>query len=223
MGGNGSGALVQPDGKRRELTGHWTKGLDMDVLPTVIAVLGGLTGLSGFIISVRADRRATRADKRAVAADQRAIRAQEEGTRARQRELWSEVISAMQDVVGANVLAQDLRPVLVRVRSSMMELVDGVTSDHYKRLDRWMSVEHKVINGLLEQTMLKLSGSGHTMKQIEDAHHPPNEWAALFINNLRVARKLEPSPEVEASIEEMIAAGEKMLRQLPQSNPQRPN
>lgn len=86
-----------------------------------------------------------------------------------------------------------------------------------------MSVEHKVINGLLEQTMLKLSGSGHTMKQIEDAHHPPNEWAALFINNLRVARKLEPSPEVEASIEEMIAAGEKMLRQLPQSNPQRPN
>lgn len=102
----------------------------MDVLPTVIAVLGGLTGLSGFIISVRADRRATRADKRAVAADQRAIRAEEEGTRARQRELWSEVISAMQDVVGSNVLAQDLRPVLVRVRSSMMELVDGVTSDH---------------------------------------------------------------------------------------------
>jgi hypothetical protein len=95
----------------------------MDVLPTVIAVLGGLTGLSGFIISVRADRRATRADKRAAAADQRAIRAEEEGTRARQRELWSEVISAMQDVVGANVLAQDLRPVLVRVRSSMMELV----------------------------------------------------------------------------------------------------
>jgi hypothetical protein len=128
----------------------------------------------------------------------------------------------MQDGMGANVLAQDLRPVLVRVRPSMMELVDGVTSDHYKGLDRWMSVEHKVINGLLEQTMLKLSGSGHTMKQIEDAHHPPNEWAAMFINNLRVARKLEPSPEVETSIEEMIAAGEKVLSQLPQSNPARP-
>ena len=56
-------------------------------------------------------------------------------------------VSAMQDVVGANVLAQDLRPVLVRVRSSMMELVDGVTSDHYKRLDRWMSVEHKAWTG----------------------------------------------------------------------------
>ncbi|WP_416405004.1 hypothetical protein [Arthrobacter sp. LFS091] len=171
----------------------------MDVLATVIAILGGVTGLSGFIISLQADRRATRADKRAAASDQRAIRAEEEGARARKRELWSEVISAMQDVVGANVLAQDLRPVLVRVRSSMMELVDGVTSDHYRRLDKWMSVEHKVINGLLEQTMLKLSGSGHTVKQIEDAHHPPNEWAAMFINNLRVARKLEPSPEVETS------------------------
>lgn len=191
----------------------------MDVLATVIGVLGGLTGLSGFIISIRADRRATRADKRAAAADQRAIRAEEEGIHARHRELWSEVISAMQDVVGANVLTQDLRPVLVRVRSSMVDLVDGVTSDHYKRLDRWMSVEHKVINGLLEQATLNLSGSGHTMQQIEDAHHPSNEWAAMFINNLRVARKLEPTPEVETSIEEMIAAGEKALSQLPQRNP----
>ncbi|MCY1676867.1 hypothetical protein OVA06_19540 [Pseudarthrobacter sp. SL88] len=191
----------------------------MDILAAAIAIVGGVTGLSGFIISVRADRRATRADKRAAAADQRAIRAEEEGARARQRELWSEVISAMQDVVGANVLAQDLRPVLVRVRSSMMELVDGVTSDHYKRLDRWMSVEHKVINGLLEQTTVQLAGSGHTMKQIQDAHHAPNEWAASFINNLRVARKLEPSPEVEAGIEDMIAAGEKALRQLPEQKP----
>lgn len=182
----------------------------------VIAVLGGLTGICGFIISVRADRRATRADRRAAAADQRAVRAEKEGTRARQRELWSEVISAMQDVVGANVLAQDLRPVLVRVRSSMVELVDGVTGDHYKRLDRWMSVEHMVINGLLEQAMLKLSGSEHTIKQVEDAHHPPNDWAAMFINNLRVARKQDPSPEVEAGIEELIAAGENALSQLPQ-------
>ncbi|WP_284986796.1 hypothetical protein [Arthrobacter sp. fls2-241-R2A-172] len=195
----------------------------MDALATGIAILGGLTGLSGFIISVRADRRATRADKRAAAADLRAIRAEEEGSRARQRELWSEVISAMQDVVGANVLAQDLRPVLVRVRSSMMELVDGVTSEHYKRLDRWMSVEHKVINGLLEQTTVQLNGSGHTMKQIEDAHHAPNEWAAAFINNLRVARKLDPSPDVEASIEEMIAAGEKALSRLPERKPPLPN
>jgi hypothetical protein len=191
----------------------------MDVVATGIAIVGGATGLSGLAISIRADRRATRADKRAAAADQRAVRAEEEGSRARQRELWSEVISAMQDVVGANVLAQDLRPVLVRVRSSMTELVDGVTSDHYKRLDRWMSVEHQVINGLLEQTTLKLSGSGHTLQQIEDAHHPSNEWAASFINNLRVARKLKPSPYIEDSIEEMIEAGEKALSQLPPRNP----
>lgn len=195
----------------------------MDVLATLIAVVGGATGLSGLIISIRADRRATRADKRAAAADQRALRAEEEGNRARQRELWSEVISAMQDVVGANVLAQDLRPVLVRVRSSMTELVDGVSSDHYKRLDRWMTIEHQVINGLLEQTMLQLGGSGHTMKQIEDAHHAPNEWAASFINNLRVARKLEPSPYTEDSIEQMIEAGEKALSQLPPRKPPLPN
>lgn len=195
----------------------------MDIFTTGIAILGGLTGLAGFVISVRADRRATRADKRAAAADQRAVRAEEEGARARQRELWSEVIGAMQDVVGANVLAQDLRPVLVRVRSSMTELVDGVTSEHYNRLDRWMSVEHKVINGLLEQTMVQLSGTGHTMKQVEDAHHVPNEWAASFINNLRVARKLEPSQYIEDSIDELIAAGEKALSQLPERKPPRPN
>lgn len=195
----------------------------MDILTTGIAILGGLTGLAGFGISVRADRRATRADKRAAAADQRAVRAEEEGARARQRELWSEVIGAMQDVVGANVLAQDLRPVLVRVRSSMTELVDGVTSEHYNRLDRWMSVEHKVINGLLEQTMVQLSGTGHTMKQVEDAHHAPNEWVASFINNLRVARKMEPSQYTEDSIDELIAAGEKALSQLPERKPPLPN
>lgn len=67
--------------------------------------------------------------------------------------------------------------------------------------------------------MVQLSGNGHTMKQIEDAHHAPNEWAASFINNLRVARKLVPSPDVEASIEDMIAAGEKALSQLPERKP----
>lgn len=195
----------------------------MDVVATVIAIVGGVTGISGLVISIRAERRAVQADKRAAGADQRAIRAEEEGARARQRELWSEVISAMQDVVGANVLHQDLRPVLVRVRSSMVELVDGVTSDHYKRLDRWMSVEHQVINGLLERTLLQLDGSGHTLQQIEDAHRSPNEWAASFINNLRVARKLDPSTEVEASIEDMIAAGEKVLTLLPPRNPPLPD
>lgn len=194
----------------------------MDVLPSIIAILGGATGVSGLIISIRADRRAARADKRAAGAEQRAMRAEVEGERMKQRELWTELISAMQELVGANVLAQDLRPVLVRVRSSMSELVDGITSEHYQRLDRWMTVEHQVINGLLERTVLQLDGKGHTIQQIEDAHRAPNEWAAAFINNLRFARKSEASTEVETGIEELIAAGEKALSRLPPRNSPKP-
>lgn len=185
----------------------------------IFAILGATTGVSGFVISVRADRRAERADKRATGAEQRAARAEEDGARSRQRELWTELISAMQELVGANVLAQDLRPVLVRVRTSMSELVDGIDSVHYRRLDKWMSVEHQVINGILERTMLQLKGNVHSLQQIEDAHRAPNEWAASFVNNLRFARKSEPSAEVEASIEELIAAGEKALSQLPPRSP----
>ena len=184
-----------------------------------IAILGAATGVSGFFISVRADRRAERADKRAAGAEQRAARAEEEGARSRQRELWTELIGAMQELVGANVLAQDLRPVLVRVRTSMSELVDGIDSVHYRRLDRWMTVEHQVINGMLEKTMLQLKGNVHSLQQIEDAHRAPSEWAASFINNLRFARKSEPSAELEAGIEDLIAAGEKALSQLPPRNP----
>ena len=184
-----------------------------------IAILGATTGVAGLVISVRADRRAERADKRATGAEQRAARAEEDGARSRQRELWTELISAMQELVGANVLAQDLRPVLVRVRTSMSELVDGIDSVHYSRLDRWLSIEHQVINGMLERTTLQLKGNVHSLQQIEDAHRAPNEWAASFINNLRFARKSEPSAEIEAGIEELIAAGEKALSQLPPRNP----
>lgn len=187
----------------------------MEVIPVLIACLGGATGLGGLLISIRADRRAERADKRAVRAEDRAARAEAAGARAKERELWTELISAMQELVGANVLQQDLRPVLVRVRSSMAELVDGVTDECYQRLDRWMTVEHQVINGLLEQTTVQLAGQVHTIQQIEIAHRPANEWAAAFVNNLRVARKLEPGPYVAESIDEMIEAGEKALSQLP--------
>lgn len=79
----------------------------MDIVALSIAMVGAVTGVSGFVVSVRADRRAERADKRAAGAEQRAARAEEDGTRARQCELWTELISAMQELVGANVLAQD--------------------------------------------------------------------------------------------------------------------
>jgi hypothetical protein len=104
----------------------------------------------------------------------------------------------------------------------MSELVDGISSDHYKRLDRWMTVEHQVINGLLERAKLQLKERSRSLQQMEDAHRAPNEWAAAFINNLRMARKLEPSADVEASLEELIAAGEKALSQLPPRNPPLP-
>jgi hypothetical protein len=135
----------------------------VDVAALVIAIVGGLTGVSGLIISIRSDRRA---DKRAAGAERRAQRAEEDGARARERELWTELI----------------------------------------RLPQWMTVEHHVINGMLEQTLLRLSGKP-TTQQIENAHRRPNEWASSFSNNLRYARKTEPSAKVAASIEELIAAG----------------
>ena len=81
-----------------------------------------------------------------------------------------------------------------------------------------MTVEHQVINGILERTMLQLEGNTHTLQQIEDAHRAPNEWAAAFINNLGFARKSEPSAELEAGTKDLIAAGEKALSQLPMRN-----
>lgn len=115
----------------------------------------------------------------------------------KQRELWTELIGAMQELVGANVLAQDLHPVLVRVRSSMSELADRVTGKYYQRLDRWMTVEHQVINGLLERTVVQLEGEGHSIQQIEDAHRASNECVSRRLTWLDFRRAIwhaRPSP-----------------------------
>lgn len=172
----------------------------MDILSLVLAGIGGVTGVSGLVVSIRADRRATKAEAAS--------------TRARQRELWSELIAAMQDVLGASVLHQDMRAPLVRIRSARTELVDGVSSPHYERLDRWMEVDHRVLAALYEKAMWQLEGSGHTLEQIEDAHRQANRWAAASIHNLRLMRKSEPSAEVEREIDELIEAGEKAISDL---------
>jgi hypothetical protein len=172
----------------------------VDILSLVLASIGGVTGVSGLVVSIRADRRATKAEAAS--------------TRARQRELWSELIAAMQDVVGASVLHQNMRPPLVRIRSARTELVDGVSNDHYKRLGRWMEVDHLVLATLFEKAMWQLDGSGHTLEQIEEAHRQANEWAAASINNLRLMRKSEPSAEIEREIDELIEAGQKAISVL---------
>lgn len=190
----------------------------MDVLATGLAILGGVTGLSGFIVSIRADRRATRADKRAAAADVRAVRAEEEGKRARQRELWTEVIGAAQDLTGAVVVYQDLRPLLVRLRIARTELVDGIQDAHYKQLGEWMAVDHVVLAKLFDSTMRKIEGQDCTLEQLEQAHRPAHDWVAAFVVNLRIMRQLEPGPEAERQIEELLAAAHQAHEHLDGDN-----
>lgn len=172
----------------------------MSLVGTVTAVVGGLAGLVALVISIRADRRAGRAEKQSDAS--------------RQRALWSELIVAMQEIVGLNVIHQDVRPVLVRVRTAMTELVDGLPAGEYTNLDKWLSAEHRVVNLLLEKAMVTLGETAPSIDAIEAAHRPANDWASAFLNNLRVARKSPAGDEVDREIAELTKHAEETGERL---------
>ena len=172
----------------------------MSLVGTITAVVGGLAGLAALVISIRADRRAGRAEK--------------QSDESRQRALWSELIVAMQEIVGVNVIHQDVRPVLVRVRTAMTELVDGMPAGEYADLDRWLSAEHRVVNLLLERAVVSLNKANPSIEDIEAAHRPANDWASGFVNNLRVARKTQAGPEVNKEIAALVIHAEDMADRL---------
>lgn len=173
----------------------------MSLIATITGVVGGIAGLIALAISIRADRRAARAEK--------------QSEKARQQALWSELIIAMQDLVGANVIGQNLRPVLVRVRTAMTELLDGLPQGQYPNLDKWLAAEHRVLSLLFEQALLKLENVTPTVGIIEEAHRRANEWAAGFVSNLRFARSSEAGSHLDNEIAELREhaedIGEKLL------------
>jgi hypothetical protein len=172
----------------------------MSLIGTVTAVVGGLAGLAALVISLRADRRAARAEKQT---DQ-----------SRQRALWSELIVAMQEVIGLSVLHQDVRPVLLRVRTAMTEVVDGMPAGEYPNLDKWLFAEHRVVSLQLEKALLNLNRSPVTVDDIEAAHRPANNWATGFLNNLRVARKTPAGAEVNGDIADLARHAEETAEKL---------
>jgi len=174
----------------------------MSLVGTITAVVGGLAGLVALVISIRADRRAARAEKQSEAS--------------RQRALWSELIVAMQEIVGLNVIHQDVRPVLVRVRTAMTELVDGFPASKHKNLDKWLSAEYRVVTLLLEKAMVQLEGVGARpgINEIEAAHRPANNWASGFLSNLRLARKSPAGEEVDREIAELAKHAEETGERL---------
>ena len=89
----------------------------------IIAITAVLCSGGALIVAFRADRRATRAEKSSKTAVE--------------RELWTALIAAMQHAVTANVLYSDMSSILPNIRSTRMELVDGVDEKNHTELVRW--------------------------------------------------------------------------------------
>lgn len=172
----------------------------MSLVGTITAVVGGVAGLVALAISLRADRRAARAER--------------QSDESRQRALWSELIVAMQEVVGINVLYQDVRPVLVRVRTAMTELVDGTPAGKYTDRDKWLFAEHRVVNLLLEKAVVTLNQTMPSVNDIEAAHRQANDWASGFLSNLRVARKSPAGADINGEIADLARHAEETAEKL---------
>lgn len=172
----------------------------MALIANIIAAVGGAFGVAAFFISRRADVRATRAE---VA-----------GAEAAHRNLWSDVIIAVQEVLGASTLHEPFHPIMVKVRTTMTELVDGVPDGHADVIGRWLSSEHRVLNLLLERAMVQLDSVPQTVDNLDKAHRPPNDWAASLLGNLRTARKREFGPELDHQLVELAEHAEGTEKRL---------
>lgn len=150
----------------------------------------------------------------AIRADRRANGAERSGREASDRELWTSLIAAVQPVIGTNVLNKDMHPLLVQVRSGMMELIDGLERHGYTHLDRWLKAEHQLMTGLFDETFQKLSGKNPSIEEILEAHDRPGRWAAGFIGNLRYARSLASGSETGLKFSKAADQAEENLKSL---------
>lgn len=217
---------VTHNSNRRERNAYADSMETSALITMAIAGIGCLTGLIGMGFSFKADRRATRADQRAETADERAARAEEKSDRAEAaveaaqvRLLWSALIDAGQQMIGASVIAKDMHPLLVGLRSSMTELIDAPATDGYGGLAKWLHSEHRMVNGLFALAQSKLMTGQKTVDQIAEAHDPVNAWLADFVNNLRVARKDWPKGVEDSVFLSLAESNSQQYEKFKQENP----
>lgn len=152
----------------------------------VVGVVGGIAGLVGIVISIRSDRRSTKAEKQAALN--------------KQDGLWGDMIRATHPFIGANVLATDMRPILLQFRTAGTDLLDGLPEARQKPVGEWLDAGRLQLSTLSEFTMLKLGGESHTADEVVEAHHDLNQVAAALINNLRFMRKMAPEADITESM-----------------------
>lgn len=176
----------------------------------IIAIVAVLCSGGALIVAARADRRATRAEKSSKAAAE--------------RELWTALIAAMQHAVTANVLYSDMSSILLNIRSTSMELVDGVDAENQAELGRWLHAEHKIFPLMLEDTSLKLARHENpSLETIVDSHVMPATWAAGTISNLRLARSKIGEPNMGQEFKKLADQAESNLKEFFDVNVTTPN
>lgn len=167
----------------------------------IIASVAVLLSGGALTVAIRADRRANRAEASSKAAAE--------------RELWTALIAAMQHAVTANVIYSDMSSILLNIRSTSMELVDGVDTENQTELGRWLHAEHKLFPLMLEATSRKLAENQNAeMEAIVDAHVMPATWASGTINNLRLARSKIGEPNMAKEFESLADQAEANLKEF---------
>lgn len=159
------------------------------MIETILAVVGGLAGLAGLGISIKAERRAGQAEQRAGAAEQ--------------RQLWTEAIMAAHDLVSVNVFAEDMKPQLVRLRAAETELIDGLPEGTYGRISEWLAHEHQRLSYALHYTYVEQEGKPLTTENVFNAHKKANTAAAALVSNLRYFRKMQPGKQLDEEMERL--------------------
>lgn len=151
----------------------------------------------------------------AFRADRRAIRAEQSSEAAAERELWTALIAAMQHAVTANVIYSDMSSILLNIRSTSMELVDGVEAENKSELGRWLHAEHKLFPLMLEETSHTLAENENpAMEAIVDAHVMPATWASGAISNLRLARSKIGEPNMDKEFKFLADQAEANLKEF---------
>lgn len=188
--------------------------MDAVTVAIIFGSIGGLTGISGLIISVRSDRRAERADRRAAGAEARAQRAEENSIKTKERELWTELIAAMLDCVNVNVLDSGLREKLARFRVAQTELYDGVSSPHYKKLGHYLELRYGFYCRLLDWAYecIQRKEEDYTSEDLREFHEEANRWLLDSISYARAMRHNEPGDDTQVFLNRQIEAIEPLVR-----------
>lgn len=183
-----------------------------EIITMAMAAIGCAGGVTGVILSVKADRRSSRAEEESRLA-KLAIES------ANVRELWSNLINAAQRLIGASVVAQDMHSLLVELRTASTELIDAPATKTYEHLAEWLNNEHRMINGLFAFAAESLPNAAGSIAQIELAHRPVNDWVASFVNNLRYARKTWETTIADAEFENLAKSTADEYMKLKSENP----